>query len=325
MQELIIIGAGPAGLYAGFIAGLRHIQAIVLESLPFAGGQLSTIYPEKPVYDIPGFSSILASDFIQHLKQQHQPFQQEVPIYYQKKVVTIQSQGDHYNVTTQDGTEYQALTILIATGSGAMKPQTVPPSLLDEGVVLNYTIEDVNALRKQHITILGGGDSAFDWANMLALRGHQVALIHHRKEFRAFDHSITSFQTKGTMYAPYTILKVSKSNVGYRLAIEQTETKQTQIIETDLILVCYGYQPTPQGYETWGLSSEKGLLAVNRILQTNLDRVFAIGNVVTYEGKSHTIASALGEVTHAMEKIHNILRPKQRMVYSSALKLPNRN
>ena len=322
MLELIIIGAGPAGLYAGFIAGLRHIQAMVLESLPFAGGQLTTMYPEKPVYDIPGFSNILARDFISHLRQQHQPFASEVPIHYQQKVVQVVSYPTYYEVITDQGDHFQTKSILIATGSGVMKPQTVPSHLIEGDVPLYFTIDHPEALSKQHITILGGGDSAFDWANVLSQKGHEVTVIHHRREFRAFDHSLATFQKQGTILAPFAIEKIYRKGERYAFNLVHGETQEPLTIATDLILVCYGYQPAPHGYETWGLTTEKGLLVVNQTLQTNLERIFAIGNAVTYEGKSQTIAGALGEVTQAMEQIYRILRPKQRMVYSSALKDP---
>jgi thioredoxin reductase (NADPH) len=322
MLELIIIGAGPAGLYAGFIAGLRHLQTVLLESLPFSGGQLTTMYPEKPVYDIPGFSNILARDFITHLKQQHQPFASEVPIHYQQKVVQIISHPTHYQVLTEKGNQFEGKSILIATGSGIMKPQSIPSHRIEGEVPLHFTIDQPESLAKQHITILGGGDSAFDWANVLSQQGHEVTVVHHRREFRAFDHSLSTFQKQGTILAPYTIERIYPKDFRYGIDLIQSETQQLQSVLTDMILVCYGYQPAPHGYEDWGLQTEKGLLVVNRTLQTNLERVYAIGNAVTYEGKSQTIAGALGEVTQAMEQIYRILRPKQRMVYSSALKDP---
>jgi thioredoxin reductase (NADPH) len=320
MQDLIIIGAGPTGIYAGFQAGLRKISATILEALPLTGGLLTTFYPDKPVYDIPGFISIQADQFIQHLISQWQPYQSAVPLKLDQQVVGLTPIEGGYAVTTQTQTTYQAKYVLFATGTGNLKPRLLP--FQDQGYAhrVHYAITDLKTFQNQRVVVLGGGDSALDWANTLTGIAKQVTIVHRRHEFRGFASSLSTFKTKGKVLTAYEVKNIVSLNQGVRLDLLNLETEIEAKMEADHIVVCYGFMSTLGTYTKLGLHAQADGIHVDQRGQTNLSHVYAVGNAAIYQGKSKTIATALGEVASVMETINSQLHPGQKILYSSQLK-----
>jgi thioredoxin reductase (NADPH) len=317
--DLLIIGAGPAGLYAGFQAGLRGVNAAIVDSLPLAGGLLTTFYPDKPIYDIPGFANIRADHFIQQLHQQYAPFATQVPIHYGEKIVHLKSTPQGYLATSERGQTYGATSLMIASGAGSLLPRTLDG--VDDAVkpLIHYSIQNVSRFQGKRVVVLGGGDSALDWANTLLPIAQSVIIIHRRQEFRALQHSLDTFQTQGTLLAPYEIVSIQKS-IQLTLHLKHVEQGNSKTLEADDVVVCYGFIAAIGTYQAWGVQTKPEGIVVNSKMETNLPNVFAVGNASTYEGKSKNIATAFGEVAAVMEMINLRLFPGKKHVYSSFLK-----
>lgn len=320
MQDLIIIGAGPAGIYAGFQAGLRNIKATILESLAIPGGLLTTFYPDKPIYDIPGFPGIRADAFIANLIAQWQPYAKDVPMVFHQTLKSITSIPGGYEVITTQAQKYQAKMIILASGTGSLIPRKLEVAIEDVSILphIHYGFHQANLFHNKRIAIFGGGDSALDWANQLTSLASSVTVIHRRAEFRAMNQSLASFQTKGTLLAPAELSGIKRTPQGIELRLKTPSEEKTLIV--DDILVAYGFSVMPQLKQDWGVKSSIQGMLVNHLMETNLANIFAVGNASTYEGKGENIASALGETAAVMETIQHRLFPGKKIIYSSFLK-----
>jgi ferredoxin/flavodoxin---NADP+ reductase len=319
--QLIIIGAGPAGLYAAVQAGLRNISTLVIETLPFVGGQMTTLYPEKDVYDIPGFPHIKAAAFIHALNEQLSPFQNHVSIQLNERVIHIEKTTKGFTVITNKA-EYQSTLVLIATGAGSLSPQSIDSSLIEEQAVYDhivYTIDDLSSYRNVNVTILGGGDSAVDWGNELLAHGAKVTLIHRRPQFRALPYSLDKFKLHGKLLAPYEIKRIQLTNKGLSLSL-MSEGLPPLTITTDKLLVCYGFASQRIQLNQWGITTDANMIPVHSTMETNIKGMYAIGHGVSYTGKSLTIAASLGEAATAFQSVYQTLFPDRHLVYSSVLK-----
>ena len=320
MNDLLIIGAGPAGLYAGFQAGLRNVKAVVLDALPLQGGLLSAFYPDKPIYDVPGFPLVRADHFVEQLTKQWQPYIDQVPLVLKEKIVSLSPMKDGYELTSESKAVYQSRFVMIATGSGMLSPRQIQiddPRLIPH---VHYAIPQLAMFKGKRVAILGGGDSAFDWANTLLPIAASVTVVHRRLNFRAFQNSVDTFQKSGNLLAPYELSKLEKTKHDVQLTLTQTETKEVTPLTVDEVVVCYGFIASPGTYQHWGLiTSQEGIL-VNTTFETNLPNVFAVGNACSYPSKSKNIATGFGEVASVMETINLRLFPGRKVIYSSFLK-----
>lgn len=319
MQDLLIIGAGPSGIYAGFQAGLRGVKATIVDSLPLQGGLLTTFYPDKPIYDIPGFANIRADYFIESLLKQYEPFSKDVPIFNGEKVISLKPIFEGYQAVTETGKTFQARFVMIASGAGSLSPrklESVPETVLP---FIHYSVQELQRFKDKSVVVLGGGDSALDWANTLLPIAKSVTIIHRRQEFRALQHSLDTFKSKGKILIPYDIQHLEKLQ-HLTMQLIQNHTQEKLTIETDEIVVCYGFLAAIGTYQSWGLDVKQDGIVVNSKMETNLSNVFAVGNASTYEGKSKNIATAFGEVAAVMEIINLRLFPEKKHVYSSFLK-----
>jgi ferredoxin/flavodoxin---NADP+ reductase len=319
--DLLIIGAGPAGLYAGFLAGLRGMNAVIVDSLPLYGGQLTTFYPEKPVYDIPGFPSILAKDFIENLKQQWQKYEAVIPLHLNEKITNITPNETGYLVQSESGKIWSTKYVLVASGAGTLTPRML--LIEDERLVthVHYALKDLNKFSQKDVVILGGGDSALDWGITLLPIAKSVTIIHRRTEFRAMNHVIQLFtDMHGDLKGGYALASLALETSRVSLTIENLFNQEKTILTADEVVVCYGFVANNHPEATWGLIRQKEGIIVNTMMETNLANIFAVGNACYYQGKSKNIAAALGEVTTALEAIHHRIFPGKNMPYSSQLK-----
>jgi ferredoxin/flavodoxin---NADP+ reductase len=317
MYELIIIGAGPIGMYAASLASMRKLHTCVLESLPQVGGQLQTFYPEKPIYDIPGFPSIRADAFVEKLHDQLNRYLARTPIQTQTKVTHIETVTHGFRLHTVNGLTYEAQTVLLTTGAGSLTPRRMDVEIDDERI--HYQLQTLASYRGLRVVILGGGDTALDYGVQLLPYASKISVVHRRDMFRGMDGTLEQLKGNVQFYVPYAVDHVTTSIKNLTLDINQLVTNQNMLLETDRIIVAYGFQADTSLVQAWQLDHDRGKIRVNTSMQTSREHIWAAGNNVTYEGKAHTIATGFGEVNTALESILKTLRPGKAIVYSSNL------
>lgn len=320
MNQLIIIGAGPMGLYAAFCAGMRDINGIVLESSYTYGGQVSALYAEKRIYDIPGFYNTLGKDFISNLYQQYLRYEEMMPIKYNTMATEIIKEKDYYIVNTTKGT-YYAKKVLVTNGGGVFYPTPLETKgFTDQDNVL-YHVDKIETFKDKKVVILGGGDSAADWALELSKVTREVSLVHRRDNFRAHPATINEFLKNGKILTPYKIVEVVGESKVEKIILEHSKTKELINLEVDYLLVFYGIKTNKSNLENFGLKyNDEGIFVASN-MQTNLEGIFAAGNGATYLGKLNMIVTGMGEVGTAIGQIANDLYPDRNTnnIYSSIL------
>lgn len=320
--DLIIIGAGPVGLFTVFEAGLLKLRCHVIDVLPQVGGQLSEIYPKKPIYDIPGFPSILAGDLIDNLMVQAAPFKPSFTL--GERVESVTSHPDKENwftVTTHKGTEISAPNIAIAGGLGCFEPRKPPIANItdfeDRGI--DYMVHNPEKYRNKSIIIAGGGDSALDWTLYLAEIAKKVILIHRRTEFRGHPDSV---QKVLDMAAAKKIELITNAEV-FALhgkenlhSVEIARTgEENYNLEIDYFLPLFGLSPKLGPITNWGLQIDKAAIAVNTLdYSTNIPGIYAIGDINTYPGKLKLILCGFHEATLMVQSAFKRIYPNKNLV-----------
>jgi thioredoxin reductase (NADPH) len=325
MNDFVIIGAGPIGLYGAYLAGLRGLKGCVLESLPFIGGQLTTLYPEKLIYDLPGFVGVQASTFIQTLYAQYERFRSSIPIHVSEAATSILDREDGtYRVTTSTGGHFDTRYVIFTSGIGRMTPKLLDAQFLPHPRI-QYRLNDPSTYTNHDVIILGGGNTALDYANTLVRVARSVSLVHRRDVFKAFESSLMSFQQcGGRVYVPYELKTYRAINDALLLTLMSPQTNATIELQTHHVLVCYGYGTnlTISFHPHLTFAPKKHTfdqhkLMVNAQYQTSLPHVYAAGDAITYVGKANHISQGFGEVTTIMELIHHELFPAVKIPHSS--------
>jgi len=318
--DILIIGAGPTGLFAVFEAGLLKLKCHIIDALPQIGGQLSELYPKKPIFDIPGYPSVLAGDLVDNLMEQIKQFEPGFTL--NEKAETIQKLDDGtFIVTTNKGTQHHAKAIAIAGGLGSFEPRKPLLENIafyeDKGV--EYFVKDPELFRDKKIVIAGGGDSALDWSIFLADVASHVTLIHRRNEFRGALDSVEKVQElvhKGKVHlvTPAEVIGIRGDKHVEKLDIEINGTHST--IRTDYFIPLFGLTPKLGAIANWGLEIEKNAIKVNNALdyQTNIDGIYAIGDINTYPGKLKLILCGFHEATLMCQSVFNKLNPSKKYV-----------
>ena len=319
--DIIIIGAGPTGLFAVFEAGLLKLKCHLIDALPQPGGQCSEIYPKKPIYDIPAYPEILAGDLTDKLLEQSKQFEAGFTLGERAETIEKLANGT-FVVTTNKGTQHNAPIVAIAGGLGSFEPRKPSIDHLqdfeDKGVA--YMIKDPEIYRGKKVVIAGGGGSALDWAIFLSEVASEVILIHRRNEFRGALDSVDKVQdlkNKGLikLITPAEVTGLfGKSKLE---AIEVTEIGGlSQRIVADNFIPLFGLSPKLGPIANWGLEIEKNAIKVNNALdyQTNIPGIFAIGDVNTYPGKLKLILCGFHEATLMCQAAYKIINPGKRYV-----------
>ena len=317
--DILIIGAGPTGLFTVFEAGLLKLKCHLIDALPQAGGQCSELYPKKPIYDIPGFPEILAGDLTSNLLEQGKQFQPGFT--FGERAETIEKQEDgSFIVTTNKGTQHHAPIIAIAGGLGSFEPRK--PKLEgienyeDKGV--NYFIKDPEVYRDKKVVIAGGGDSALDWSIFLADIAAEITLVHRRNEFRGALDSVERVQelkllNKINLITPAEITALHGEDKIEGVSV--TKDGETQVIEADAFIPLFGLSPKLGPIGNWGLEIEKNAIKVDTLdYQTNIPGIYAIGDVNTYEGKLKLILCGFHEATLMCQSAYKRLNPGKKFV-----------
>ena len=317
--DILIIGAGPTGLFTVFEAGLLKLKCHLIDALPQPGGQCSELYPKKPIYDIPGFPEILAGDLTGNLLEQGKQFQPGFTL--GERAETIEKQADgSFIVTTNKGTQHQAPIIAIAGGLGSFEPRK--PKLEgienyeDRGV--NYFVKDPEVYRDKKVVIAGGGDSALDWCIFLADIASEVTLVHRRNEFRGALDSVEKVQelkliNRINLITPAEIIGLKGQN--HIEGVILSKGDEIIKLEADYLIPLFGLTPRLGPIGNWGLEIEKNAIKVNTgDYQTNIPGIFAIGDVNTYEGKLKLILCGFHEATLMCQSAYKILNPGKKYV-----------
>ncbi len=318
MKDLIIIGAGPVGLYAGFCAGLRKLDAMIIESSFETGGQLS-LYQEKDILDVPGFAKIKAKDLGDALYKQYATHKDDVSLKTGEDVLEIEKKDDYFKVTTNQDT-YTCKKVLIANGGGKFSPRLVEGLEADN---LYYHICNVERFRGQDIAVLGGGDSAVDWAIALLNEAKSVTLIHRREQFRAHQSSLELFKKLGgrvlANYVVWEYVSQEKNISSLKLMCNADECVRS--LRVDAVCIFFGLKKTKVDYAPWQVEFDPKGIRVNQEMETSIKGIFAVGNAASYEGKQDMLTSGFGEVVTAIGAINFAIHPEQKVPqYSSLIK-----
>ena len=323
IYDLTIIGGGPVGLFAAFYAGIRKAKTKIIDSLPQLGGQLTMLYPEKYIYDIPGSPAIKAGELIANLEKQMQPFQHDVCL--EEGVTHLAQEADGLlRLDTTKGTHYSK-TVIFAIGNGAFQPRRLAIENVEafEGESIHYYVTDMKKFAGKKVAIAGGGDSAIDWALMLENVAEEVSIIHRRPQFRGHEHSVEQLEKSSvSIRTPYIISDILKENETFT-GIQLTETKGDQTLDLPLddLIINYGFTSSLTHLKEWGLDVSRNAINVHSDMSTNIPGVYAVGDICSYEGKVKLIATGFGEAPTAVNNALHYLRPDARRqpVHSTSL------
>lgn len=315
--DIIIVGAGPVGLFAVFEAGLMKLHCHLIDAIPQPGGQLSEIYPKKPIYDIPGYPSVLAGELVDKLMEQAAPFKPGFTLGERAETIEKLEDGT-FLVTTAKGTQHQAPVVMIAGGLGSFEPRKpLIDNLADfEDKGVNYIVKDPEQYEGQEMVISGGGDSALDWAIYFAERNGFVHLVHRSDRFRAHKDSVSKAYElekagKLKMYTFAEVIGLEGSDELERVVIE-SKTESTTL-DTKLWFPLFGLSPKLGPIGDWGLEIDKNAIVVDTFdYQTNRPGIFAIGDVNTYPGKLKLILCGFHEATLAVQTAYKIINPEKK-------------
>ena len=318
--DILIIGAGPTGLFAVFEAGLLKLKCHIIDALPQIGGQLSELYPKKPIYDIPGFPEVLAGDLVSNLMEQIKQFQPGLTLGETAETIDKLEDGT-FIVTTNKGTKHHAKAIAIAGGLGSFEPRK--PLITDiefyENRGVEYFIKDPEQFRNKNIVLAGGGDSALDWSIFLSAIAKSVTLVHRRNEFRGALDSVEKVQElkhigKIKLITPAEVVGLNGAEHLESIDLDQNGAHRN--IKTDYFIPLFGLTPKLGAIASWGLEIEKNAIKVNNALdyQTNIDGIYAIGDVNTYPGKLKLILCGFHEATLMCHSVYQRLNPGKKYV-----------
>ncbi len=317
--DILIIGAGPVGLFASFYAGMRNMDSILIDQLEMIGGQLSALYPDKEIYDVAGFNKIKAKDLISNLKNQLSRFENKNKILLSTQVLNIIKKDDGTFEVETNKDKIFAKAIIIAAGNGGFSPRTLGLDNEQE-LDIDYFIKDKKEYENKDIAIFGGGDSAVDFALMLENIASDINLIHRREEFRAHDHSVNLLkESTVNVHTPYTPKSVLKKGNKYEVEIESKNN--TKKILVDKIVCNFGFISKLGPISNFGLDIEKNKIKVNTKQETSIDGIFAIGDICTYEGKANLIITGFGESPIAINQACSYINPSEtsKTIHSSSL------
>jgi thioredoxin reductase (NADPH) len=318
--DILIIGAGPTGLFAVFEAGLLKLKCHLIDALAQPGGQCSEIYPKKPIYDIPGFPEILAGDLTKNLLEQCKQFQPGFTLGERAEEI-IKNKDGSFIVTTNKGTKHHATVIAIAGGLGSFEPRKPMLDNLDfyEDNGVEYLIKDPEKYRNKKVIIAGGGDSALDWSIFLAGINADVTLVHRRNEFRGALDSVEKVRdlknkNKINLITPAEITKLQGKEKLESLIIRKDE--QSTEHTTDHFIPLFGLSPRLGPIANWGLEVEKNAIKVDTFdYQTNIPGIFAIGDINTYPGKLKLILCGFHEATLMCQSAYKIINPGKKHIF----------
>ena len=324
--DVIIIGAGPVGLFAVHQLGIKGLKAVVIDNLDKAGGQCIELYPDKPIYDIPAVPECTGEELTKNLLEQIKPFNTE--FFYNERVDEVRQDKDNWIVKTNNNNEFLAPNIIIAGGVGSFEPRKISLKEAEkfEGKSIFYAVKNKDFFKNKNISIFGGGDSALDWALELS-KFSKINLIHRRDEFRGAPHTLSEIKKKEKdgkilIKTPCQLKSIDGDEELDSITIKYDNGK-TEKIKTDTILSFFGLIMKLGPIAEWGLNMDKKTIAVNsENFETNKKGIFATGDICSYPGKLKLILSGFHEVALASVECFKRARPneKYRFEFTTASK-----
>ncbi|MFZ1748884.1 MAG: NAD(P)/FAD-dependent oxidoreductase [Saprospiraceae bacterium] len=325
--DIAIIGAGPVGLFAIFETGLLKMRCHLIDYLPQPGGQLSEIYPKKPIYDIPGYPTVLAQELVDNLLKQAEPFQPQYT--FGQRIESLEKKGERdFILTTNLGTEIKAKAVVIAGGLGCFeprKPEVEGLSRFENGKGVNYMVLDPELYRDKKTVIAGGGDSALDWTIYLSEVCSDVTLVHRSESFRGAPDSVDKVMTlarsgKINLQLNSQLKSVSGNGKLNGVTLQDTKSKDDIYLETDYLIPLFGLSPKLGPMEQWGLNITKNAIEVNTDdYSTNIPGIWAIGDINTYKNKLKLILCGFHEAALMSHSVYQYINPgvKYTMKYTT--------
>jgi len=319
--DILIIGAGPVGLFTVFEAGLLGLKCHLVDNLDKIGGQCIELYPEKPIYDIPGVPNQTGKEHIDSLLKQIEPFDYEVHL--NQRVDKIEQSGDYWIAETSDGISFKTLNIFIAAGAGSFEPRKPPVESPDKflGKGIDYAVRSVDKYKDKDIVIFGGGDSALDWSVELANKAKSIKLVHRRDDFRGAEHTenkMRNFVSSGEieLKIPFVIKSIIGDKSFEGVEIMNFETKDIEIINCDEALFFFGLSKQLGPINDWEIDlNERKVQVDTEKFETNQKGIFAVGDINTYPGKLDLILCGFHETTLAVQEAFRRINPGERVPF----------
>ena len=318
LRDITIIGGGPAGLFALFYAGMRGVSAQIVDALPLPGGQLTALYPEKYIFDVAGFPKVLTKDLVRALVEQASQFGE--PVHGNQQVTALEELGGQFVLVTETD-RFPTRALVIAAGIGAFSPRRLPQACAEPwyGRGVYDRVTDPEAFSGKRVVIIGGGDSAFDWAHQLAGRSASVTLVHRSDRFRAHAATVVAVQeavrrgdtAMHTFHELYDIV----ADDGRIVALDLKDLKGKSItrISADVVLPMLGFVSDLGALAEWGLRLENDEVVVNSMMETGRDGIWAAGDITTYPGKLKLIATGFAEAATAVNQAVHRLYPDRKV------------
>ncbi len=310
LYDITIIGGGPTGLFGSFYAGLRGLKTKVIDVLPEVGGQLTALYPEKYVYDVAGHPKILAKDLAKALGTQAQLFKASMIL--GEKVLNIERIDDQWKISTDVSGEHRSKSVLLALGAGACVPKKLDVDYDHswEGDSIFYAVKNKEKFRDKNVLIIGGGDSAVDWANEFSLLAKKVTLIHRRDQFRAVQTSVEEMHRNAIDIKTFYELKDIQGDGKVEGAtIFDNRTGKEEHLDLDAIIINIGFVINLDFLKAWGLKMDVNAITVNEKMETNLPGVYAAGDICTHPAKLKLIATGAAEAATAVNFAVTYINP----------------
>lgn len=315
IYDITIIGAGPSGLFAAFYAGLRDAKTKLIDSLPQLGGQLAALYPDKYIFDIPGFPKVLAREFVDRQVEQAMQFAPAVCL--DEKVTGLKPGREGIlELATEVGSVHLSRTAIIAAGVGAFVPRTLdlPGVQRMEGKGIYYFVKDLAKFEGKRVMVVGGGDTALDWALGLQGIAKQVTLAHRRERFRAHEESVNELlASPSQVLVNHELQAIHGTDHIEAATIFNNQTGEEAVLEIDALVLGLGFLANLGPIKDWGLNLVKNSILVDATMQTNIPRVYAVGDITSYEGKIKLIATATAEAAVAVNYAKSQLDPRARV------------
>jgi thioredoxin reductase (NADPH) len=326
VRDITVIGAGPVGLATAFWAGMREASSRIVDSLPDIGGQLTALYPEKWIFDVPGHPRVLAKDLVELLREQAVD-QFDVPIHLETTAERISWEPDPERedgrlvvLHTEHG-ELRSRTVVIAGGHGAFEPKKLPGYDMTpwEGRGAHYLVGEKSEFAGKRVLIVGGGDSACDWVVNLLGVAERITLVHRREGFRAHESTVAQVMEAHETGAidlrvPYQIKDVAGNGHVERVVLFHSEDESDEVaLDCDAVLLQLGFKTALGPLKEWGLEISKGAIVVDPLMRTNLEAVWACGDITTFDGKLKLIATGFAESAIAVSQAVHSIRPEMKI------------
>lgn len=313
VYDVTIIGAGPAGLFAAFYAGMRQMSTKIVDGLEEIGGQLTALYPEKYIFDMPGFPKVKAKDLVR--EQAEQGLQYGAEVCLGEKIITLEQSEGVWRLVSEKGNVHLTRTVIITGGAGSFSPKRLPLDDLDrwESRGLHYFVKKPEVFEDQAVLIVGGGDSALDYALQLEPIAKQVMLIHRRDKFRAHEETVQQLlRSSVEVNLFWEVGAIHGGDHIEQVEIFNNKNNERRTLECRHILTALGFHADIGPIKNWGLELQGGSILVNSRMETNLPGVYGAGDIVTYDGKLKLIATGVGEAATAVNHAKTFIDPQAR-------------